>query len=149
MSGPASPHAPLSATTSFPPTGAATPALPPQPTPALPSPATFDVLPDLHKLLSRLISTSAQPPAPTPTPSQPSGDGPLEIQNLVTAATELKMKIKRARNAVQALPGIERTCEDQDEEMRELEERIRALKEVLGKMGTVNRGRDEDQTMTG
>ncbi|KAF2177871.1 hypothetical protein K469DRAFT_601609 [Zopfia rhizophila CBS 207.26] len=143
MSGPATPHASLSANASHPPTGSVTPGLPPPtPTtaPALPSPSTFDILPDLHKLLSRLINTSTQPPAPTPTPSQPSGDGPLEIQHLATAATELKLKIQKARRAVMALPDIDRTCEDQHEEIEDLEARIARLKRVLRGLGKPQNG---------
>ena len=151
MSGPATPHAPASARASLPPTGSATPALPPQPTaPALPPPATFDILPDLHKLLSRLIATSAQPPAPIPTPGQPSGDGPLDIQHLATAATELKLKIQKARRAVMALPDIDRTCEDQQEEIEDLEARIARLKATLRGLGQPSGEADDgDQSMTG
>ncbi|KAF2705601.1 hypothetical protein K504DRAFT_506006 [Pleomassaria siparia CBS 279.74] len=151
MSYPATPIAPLSATASFPPTGSATPALPAQPAaPALPSPATFDVLPDLHKLLSRLITTSGQPPAHTPTPNEPSGDGPLEIQHLATAATAIKLKISKARRAVMALPDIDRTCEDQQEEIEDLEARIARQKAALQGLGQppVEKADEEDHSST-
>ncbi|KAF2731727.1 hypothetical protein EJ04DRAFT_566627 [Polyplosphaeria fusca] len=132
MSGPNTPHLPLSASASFPPTGPVTPAPPQQPAePQLPSPSTFDVLPDLHRLLNRLMNTAAQPPAPTPTPGKPSDDGPLEIQQLATAATELKLKIQKARRAVMALPDIDRSCEDQQEEIEYLEARIARQKAAL------------------
>lgn len=150
MSGPATPHVPASAAASLPPTGSATPALPPQPiAPALPYPATFDVLPDLHKLLSRLINTSAQPPAHTPTPNEPSGDGPLEIQHLATAATALKLKISKARRAVMALPDMDRTCEDQQEEIEYLEARIARQKAALQGLGQPEAEADGDHSMTG
>lgn len=151
MSGPATPHAPLSARTSLPPTGSATPALPTQPTaPALPPPAAFDILPDLHRLLSRLISTSAQLPAPTPTPGQSNKDGPLEIQQLATEATLIKRKIQRARDAVMALPDIDRSLDDQQEEIEDLEERITRLKAALQGLGKPStEAEDEDTSMTG
>ncbi|KAF2106391.1 RNA polymerase II transcription mediator complex subunit 9-domain-containing protein [Lophiotrema nucula] len=151
MSGPATPHAPLSARASQPPTGSATPALPSQVTvPQLPPPSTFDVLPDLHRLLSRLINTSAQPPAPTPTPGQPPADGPLDVQHLGTAAAQLRRKIEKAKAAVRLLPDIDRTCEDQQEEIEYLEARIGRLKAALQGLGKpVVEAEDPDQSMTG
>jgi predicted RNase H-like nuclease (RuvC/YqgF family) len=62
-------------------------------------------------------------------------DGPLEIHQLSTAATELKLKIQKARRAVLALPDIDRTCEDQQEEIDDLEEKIASLKKVLRGLG--------------
>ena len=153
MSGAATPHAPASAATaSFPPTGSATPALPQSAPAALPPPGTFDVLPDLHRLLSRLISTSAQLPAPTPTPNEPHADGPLEIQHLATAATAIKLKIAKARRAVMALPDIDRTCEDQQDEIDSLEARIAKQKAALFGLGRSTEGAengDRDHSMTG
>ncbi|KAF2011604.1 hypothetical protein BU24DRAFT_413239 [Aaosphaeria arxii CBS 175.79] len=152
MSGPVTPLAPTSARTSLPPTGSATPALPPQPpASALPPPATFDILPDLHKLLTRLMNTAAQPPAPTPTPSQPADeDGPLDPKNLTNEAQKLRSKIYRAQRAVMALPDIDRTTEDQEEEIQDLEERIARLKTVLQGLGQPNgKAEDGDTSMTG
>ncbi|KAF2466519.1 uncharacterized protein BDR25DRAFT_76027 [Lindgomyces ingoldianus] len=152
MSGPATPHLPASANTSVQPTDSATPTLPTATAPPLPSPATFDVLPDLHKLLGRLINTSAQLPAPTPTPSQPSADGPLEMQHLGTEANHLKIKIQKAQKAVMALPDIDRTCEDQEEEIEDLEARIARLKDALRGLGeppSGDKAEDADMSMTG
>jgi hypothetical protein len=149
MSGQTTPHV-ASFAASLPPTGSATPALPPQPAaPALPPPATFDVLPDLHKLLSRLIDTSGQAPAQTPTHNGPSEDGPLEIQHLATAATGLKLKISRARRAVMALPDIDRTCEDQQDEIKYLEARIARQKAALQGLGRQAVEENGDHSMTG
>lgn len=157
MSGAPTPHMPVSATTSFPATGAATPALPQQAsTPSLPPPSTFDVLPDLHKILSRLLQVS--PPAPNPggaaTPGQPSADGPLEIEQVASATAEVKLKLQRAQKAVMALPDIERTCEDQQDEIAHLEARIESLRASLRRLGqpTADQpdGQDDgDQSMTG
>lgn len=151
----ATPHAPASARASLPPTGSATPALPPQPATApggLPPPSTFDILPDLHKLLSRLISTSAQPPAsaPTPTPAHVAADGPLEIQQLATAATDVKLKVQNARRQVMQLPDMDRTCDDQSEEIEDLEARIASLKATLRDLGRPSTDADDrDTSMTG
>ncbi|KAF1920619.1 RNA polymerase II transcription mediator complex subunit 9-domain-containing protein [Ampelomyces quisqualis] len=152
MSAAPTPHASASARASQPPTGAATPAPPPAApaTPAIPPPSTFDVLPDLHRVLARLLETSAQPPAATPSPSQPSADGPLEIQHVATAANDVRLKMQKARRAVLALPDVDRTCEDQDDEIADLEARIARLKASLRELARpVEEPADEDQSMTG
>lgn len=152
MSAAATPYASTSAHPSVPPTGAATPALPQSapPTPGLPPPSTFDILPDLHKLLKRLLETPTQAPAATPTPAQLSADGPLEIQHVATAANDIKLKIQKARKAVMALPDIDRTCEDQEDEIEDLEARIARLKASLQELSRpANEGDDGDQSMTG
>jgi hypothetical protein len=133
------------------PIGSMTPAAPSQPAvPGLPPPSTFDILPDLHKILSRLIAASTQPAAATPTPGQVSADGPLEIQQVAAAATEVKLKLQRARTAVMALPEIDRTCEDQQEEIEYLEGRISRLKASLQQLGQPSpEAGDDDQSMTG
>jgi hypothetical protein len=152
MSAAPTPHASASARASQPPTGAATPAVPPAApaSPGIPPPSTFDILPDLHKLLKRLLETSTQPPAATPTPAQLSADGPLEIQHVATAANDVRLKIQKARRAVMALPDVDRTCEDQEEEIEHLEARIARLKASLRELGRPVAGpEDGDESMTG
>jgi hypothetical protein len=152
MSAAPTPHASASARASQPPTGAATPAVPPAApaSPGIPPPSTFDILPDLHKLLKRLLETPTQPPAATPTPAQLSADGPLEIQHVATAANDVRLKIQKARRAVMALPDVDRTCEDQEEEIEYLEARIARLKASLGELGRPAAGpEDGDESMTG
>lgn len=154
MSAAPTPHATASARASQPPTGAATPALPvaAPPAPSIPPPSAFDILPDLHKVLKRLLETSAQPPAATPTPSQLSTDGPLDIQHVATAANDVRLKIQKARRAVMALPDVDRTCEDQEEEIDDLEDRIASLKASLRELGRPTAAHEEedgDQSMTG
>ncbi|KAJ4318247.1 hypothetical protein N0V94_004529 [Neodidymelliopsis sp. IMI 364377] len=147
MSGAATPHAPASARASLPPTASATPALqaPASASPGLPPPTTFDILPDLHKLLQRLLDT-----APTPAPAQTGADGPLEIQHVATAASDIRLKIQRAQRVVMALPEMDRTCEDQEEEIEDLEARIARLKASLRELGReTDTVEDEDQRMTG
>ena len=110
------------------------------------------MLPDLHKLLKRLLDTAAQPPVATPTPAQLAADGPLEIQHVATAANDIRLKIQKARRAVLVLPDIDRTCEDQEDEIEELETRIAQLKASLTELGrptTQAEDGDGDQSMTG
>ncbi|KAL1800278.1 hypothetical protein ACET3X_000620 [Alternaria dauci] len=140
MSAAATPYAPASARASVAPTGSQTPAQPAPPppstsTPTLPAPSTFDMLPDLHTLLKRILETPAQPPAATPTPAQLAAEGPLEIQHVATAANDIRLKIQKARRAVAALPDMDRTCEDQEDEIKDLEARIARLKASLNDLG--------------
>ena len=151
MSGAATPYARASVAS----TGPATPALPPAPTtrtPALPAPSTFDILPDLHKLLKRILEAPSQPSAATPTPAQLSAEGPLEIQHVATAANDIRLKIQKARRAVLTMPDIDRTCEDQEDEIEDLQTRIARLKASLAELGRPTaqaEDGDGDQSMTG
>ncbi|KAI8939677.1 hypothetical protein NX059_003435 [Plenodomus lindquistii] len=151
MSAAATPFAPASARASLAPTGSATPALPP---PSLPPPSTFDFLPDLHTLLKRLLETPNQPPGATPSPAQASADGPLDVQHVASAANDIRLKIQKARRAVLSLPDVDRTCEDQEDELNDLAARIASLKDSLSELGRSTPpadlvDRDEDQSMTG
>jgi RNA polymerase II transcription mediator complex subunit 9 len=106
--------------------------------PPFPPPQTFDILPLIHDLLTRLsqpsISTAAITANTTVTPHT-SVSSPLEPKDLPQAAVPIKLKIQRAKAAVSALPDVERTVEEQQEEIRELEGRIRNLRGVLGELG--------------
>jgi hypothetical protein len=105
------------------------------------SPDSIDTLPVLSALLSRLETTSANattastagsPPAATPTPSQlVSGTGPLRIKDIPAGTDELKHKLQKARAQVKELPDIHRSVADQEQEIRELEERITRQRSVL------------------
>ncbi|KAI9797946.1 MAG: hypothetical protein M1825_005669 [Sarcosagium campestre] len=103
---------------------------------SLPSPATFDFLPALYSLLSRLVlSTSSAEPA-------------LEPQQLATEASSLKIRIQRARGAVDALPEMDRTIEEQEVEKAELLRKIRRQHEILnGLSGRMSESLDEGSKM--
>lgn len=92
--------------------------------PTLPPPQTFDVLPALHQLLSRLLPDLTY-----------TTDSALEPKDLAPAAAVVKLHIQKAREAVRALPEVNRTCDDQREEIAELEERVKALKAMLERLG--------------
>lgn len=69
---------------------------------------------------------------------------------MAAAATEVKLKLQRARTAVMALPDIDRTCEDQQDEIEYLEARIERLKASLQQLGQPAREADDgDQSMMG
>jgi hypothetical protein len=113
-----------------------------QPSSAIPLPEglsadTVDTLPVLSAVLSRLQNLSAPPTAtsaspPTPSPSQAAnGTGPLTIKDIPTATDQLKHKLQKARVQVKELPDIDRSIAEQEEEIRELEERIAKQRDVL------------------
>lgn len=105
--------------------------LPPT-TNTLPTPATFDILPPLHELLSRLVaddptaSLTAEPSSPTYQNLEP-----LAMHQLAGEASSIRSRIRRARAAVEALPDVDRTIEEQEEEIRLLQERITKQTAVL------------------
>lgn len=153
MSAAPTPHAQVSSRASIPPTGYATPALPAPvaSSPELPPLSLFDIFPDLHKILKRVLDTAGQPTAATPTPAQLSADGPLEPQQVPAAATDIKLKIQTARRHIASLPDIDRTLEDQADEIEDLEDRIAQLQASLIELGrpvSLAENEDGDQSMT-
>lgn len=121
----------------------------------LPPPQTFDFLPPLHGILARLLV-----PSPNSSISQlgalPDGtnaghhtgsetasikgdsDKFLDIQHLGAASAGIKVRIQKARQAIKDLPDIDRTIEEQEQEIRELEQRIEEMKDVLTRVGNTN-----------
>ncbi|KAJ9624182.1 hypothetical protein H2203_005633 [Taxawa tesnikishii (nom. ined.)] len=80
--------------------------------------------PALYALLSRLepsVSTYADTQA-------------LQYKDVATNAQAIKAKIRKATAALSKVGDIDRTVEEQEEEIRELEERIRKQKEVLRRL---------------
>jgi hypothetical protein len=59
----------------------------------------------------------------------------LEAKDLPTAASAIKIRIQKARAVIESLPDVERTVEEQEEEMEELQYRIARLKSVIGDFG--------------
>jgi len=135
---------------------------PPTPTshplPSLPPPQTFDILPPLHALLTRVVPppSGLQPPSNNdPADIKPtslnlassadattnaantraSGDGHIEIQHLAAEASGVRVRIQKARLAVKGMPDVERGVEEQREEMRALEARVEELRGILGGLG--------------
>lgn len=108
-----------------------TPAAPPQTTPnatippPLPSAHLLDISPPLHALLSRL----------EPSLSTYTHTSPLSPKELTTQAQAVKARIRKAVAAIAKLGDVERGTEEQEEEIRELEERIGRQKEMLRGLG--------------
>ncbi|KAI4715591.1 hypothetical protein E4T48_08218 [Aureobasidium sp. EXF-10727] len=122
--------------------------------PPLPPPQTFDILPPLHALLSRLEPTlnvytpdtsAALPPnnasshtpvtsasaLPSPTPQQ------LDYKDAATAAQFLKSRIRKAMAELGALADMHRGVGEQEEEIRGLESKIRRQREVLARLAAL------------
>jgi hypothetical protein len=137
---------------------AQTPAPPPAPDAVqLPPPQTFDFLPPLHALLSRLLlpsgglqapapapgetttaATGANPLSSPPVPAEAShdenainGTGHLDIQELAAASGSIKVRIQKARAAVKELPDMDRSIKEQEQEIAELESRIEKMRGML------------------
>jgi hypothetical protein len=72
------------------------------------------------------------------------------MDQVASATAEVKIKLQRARTAVMALPDIDRTCEDQQDEIEYLEARIAKLKASLMRLGQpIREAEDRDHSMTG
>ena len=110
---------------------------------------TFDFLPMLHALLSRLVPDTPGLPQPsqadgtaasTTDDASTAGAGHLEIQQLGPAASGIKIKIQKARAALKGLPDADRTVEDQQEDIRLLEERIAKMRDMLNRFTSTTDG---------
>lgn len=141
-----------------------------------PPPQTFEIVPQLHGILLRLLSQKPSPnvtvggagdgtEAPgTSGETQPDGQQsssniavgenngsqpvtdaaaldptahpPLDVKDLPTETHSVKIRIQKARAAVEGLPDIERSVEEQQHEISELEDRIARLRSVISDFGT-------------
>ncbi|KAI4731770.1 hypothetical protein E4T49_00517 [Aureobasidium sp. EXF-10728] len=135
-------------TTTLPPSSTPTTQQPP-----LPPPQTFDILPPLHALLSRLEPTlnvytpdtsAALPPnnashtpvtsasaLPSPTPQQ------LDYKDAATAAQFLRSRIRKAMAELSGLADMHRGVGEQEEEIRGLESKIQRQREVLVRLAAL------------
>lgn len=151
-----------------------------------PSPQTFDFLPPLHALISRLLSSTNTSTAAGVGASQSTIGGnasvagvatqteadshtqqkqsqsqsqhlkptshsqigvaadaatpssnlpPLEAKDLFTAASAIRIRMQKARALVEGLPDVDRTTEEQDDEIEELMGRIASLRGVIADFG--------------
>ncbi|KAI1976898.1 hypothetical protein LOZ53_005258 [Ophidiomyces ophidiicola] len=113
-----------------------------------PAPQTFDILPPLHALLVRLLSTppnEQQAAATNPdvstepvilsTPGVETTMHSLDPRALVTGASAVKIRIQKARSAIEELPDMQRSVEEQEAEIKLLEKKIARLKGVIGDFG--------------
>lgn len=60
---------------------------------------------------------------------------PLEAKDLFTASSAIRIRIQKARAVVEGLPDVDRTTEEQDDEIEELMARIASLRGVIADFG--------------
>lgn len=101
--------------------------------PPFPSSQVFDILPPIYDLITRLPSST--PLSTTFTTPQTSASDPLELKDLPHAALPVKQKIQKAKAAVLSLPDVEQTIEEQEDDIRGLEWRIKKLRNVVEELG--------------
>ncbi|PLB53105.1 hypothetical protein P170DRAFT_472981 [Aspergillus steynii IBT 23096] len=60
---------------------------------------------------------------------------PLDIKNLPTEVSSIKIHVQKAQAVVEGLPDVDRSVADQEAEIEELEDRIARLKSVIADFG--------------
>ncbi|KAK6363022.1 hypothetical protein TWF730_000471 [Orbilia blumenaviensis] len=97
--------------------------------PTFPAPETFDFIPHTYDLLVRLLpqNSSTSPHNQTNLP-------PIEPKDVDSECSRIRIKIQKARAVLNDLPDITRSIEQQEAEMKALEEKIRRQREVLGRI---------------
>ncbi|KAE8449968.1 hypothetical protein EG329_007107 [Mollisiaceae sp. DMI_Dod_QoI] len=106
------------------------------------SPDCLDTIPVLSSILSRLqppqnannaASATGSPPAATPK-DLAEGTGPLTVKEIPLAADKIKSKLQTARLQVKQLPDMERSVSEQEQEIRELEDKISKQRAALAQL---------------
>ncbi|KAF3906467.1 hypothetical protein ABW20_dc0106145 [Dactylellina cionopaga] len=105
--------------------------------PTFPPPETFDFIPNTHDLLQRLL-----PPNSANNATQSTSLTPLEPKDVDAEASRIRIKIQKARAILNDMPDITRSIEQQEEEVKALEEKIRRQREVLGRIRELKVVRD-------
>ncbi|KAF3926455.1 hypothetical protein AA313_de0206872 [Arthrobotrys entomopaga] len=101
--------------------------------PSFPPPETFDFIPNTHDLLLRLLPPNAAAATAHSPPTQVNHP-PLEPKDVDAEASRIRIKIQKARTILNDLPDISRSIEQQEEEVKALEEKITRQREVLGRI---------------
>lgn len=60
---------------------------------------------------------------------------PLDIKDLPTEASSIKIRIQKAQAVVEGLPDVQRSVGEQDKEIEELEDQIARLQSVISEFG--------------
>ncbi|KAF8533449.1 RNA polymerase II transcription mediator complex subunit 9-domain-containing protein [Trichophaea hybrida] len=82
-------------------------------------PNAFDFLPDLHNLLQRVYSDEIDP------------------KDVAHESNQIRLKIAKARNLVAVLPDVDKSLEEQQADIKALQERIAKQKQMLVEMGNL------------
>ncbi|KAJ5748879.1 uncharacterized protein N7511_010575 [Penicillium nucicola] len=65
----------------------------------------------------------------------PATHPPLDVKDLPTETSSVRIRIQKARTIVEGLPDVERSVEEQQTEIAELEDRVRRLRSVISDFG--------------
>lgn len=66
----------------------------------------------------------------------PNAHPPLDVKDLPTATSSVKIRIQKARGVVEGLPDVHRSVEEQQNEIDELEDRVARLRSVIADFGS-------------
>jgi hypothetical protein len=73
---------------------------------------------------------------------------PLDVKNLPTETSSVRIRIQKARTVVEALPDVHRSVSDQKREISELEDRVSRLRSVISDFGARAGKLHEDKPRT-
>jgi hypothetical protein len=65
----------------------------------------------------------------------PATHPPLDVKDLPTETSSVRIRIQKARTVVEGLPDVERSVEEQQKEIAELEDRVARLRSVISDFG--------------
>jgi len=106
----------------------------------LPPPQTFDILPPLHEILARIDHAPTDPMQATAADADFVSYAdlqPLEPRDLPHEVLPIKTKIRKAVRELEKLPDMDRDVEQQEAEIKMLEEKAVKQREVLQRLGDV------------
>lgn len=119
------------------------------PQPQLPPPQVFDILPALHELLARIDHASTSNPADVHDGSTDDSNDigalytdlqPLEPKDLPAEVLQIKAKIRRALRELEKLPDMDRSVQEQEDEIAELEAKIEKQRAMVRRFGELAKG---------
>ncbi|QIX00658.1 hypothetical protein AMS68_006175 [Peltaster fructicola] len=117
--------------------------------PNLPRADAFDVLPALHEMLSRIDHQAAADVAHANITGSPAIDvedsnyadlTPLEPRDLPNEILSIKTRIRRTLRELEKLPDMDRTMEQQEQEIEDMNERIQKQRNLIAKLAQAARG---------
>lgn len=85
---------------------------------SLPIPSTFDFVPRIQALLSRLLLVSTDKDA-------------IQPKDLAMEVGQIKQEVQRARTAIEQIPYLDRTTADQELEIQDLKAKVFKQKHQL------------------
>ncbi|KAJ5156031.1 hypothetical protein N7492_008834 [Penicillium capsulatum] len=79
--------------------------------------------------------TSTSQPVTESSALDPNAHPPLDIKDLPTETSSVKIRIQKARGVVEGLPDVHRSVEEQQKEIDALEDRVARLRSVISDFG--------------